>query len=72
MKKITISVGSILLAGALTAGVLCAGYASRGENGGWFENSDIKTWHWSDDSDDIMLTGDNADDLDDIMQTGTE
>lgn len=48
MKKITISVGSILLACALTAGVCCMGYASRGDNGKWFRNGNLSTWHWSD------------------------
>ena len=62
-KKTKIIIGSLFLAGALTAGVLCAGYASRGDNGGWFENSDVKTWHWSDKSDD---KGDMTDDTEDM------
>ncbi len=50
MKKSNVakSVGAILIAGVLTAGVCCMGFASRGENGKWFGNSDIKSWHWKD------------------------
>lgn len=47
-KKIAIGVGAILLAGALTAGVLCMGYASRNDKGKWFGNSNLATWHWND------------------------
>ena len=46
-KKITISIGSLLLAGALVAGVCCMGYAARGDDGKWFGNGNVKTWHWS-------------------------
>ena len=46
-KKITISIGSLLLAGALAAGVCCMGYAARGDDGKWFGNGNVKTWHWS-------------------------
>ncbi len=39
---------SIFLAGILAAGICCAGFASRDENGKWFGNVDISTWHWKD------------------------
>lgn len=43
---------ALLVAGVLTAGVCCMGYAARGENGKWFGNSDVKTWHWKEKTDD--------------------
>ena len=49
MRKSTLSgITAVLLAGALAAGVCCAGYASRNADGKWFKNSDLSTWHWSD------------------------
>ena len=51
MKKSILSgIMSVLFAGVLTAGVCCAGYASRSNDGKWFNNSDLSTWHWSDKS----------------------
>lgn len=47
-SKTAKAVGALLLAGALTAGVCCMGYASRGDNGKWFRNGNLSTWHWSD------------------------
>lgn len=40
---------ALLLILAIVAGVLCCGYASRTDEG-WFRNSDLKTWHWNDPS----------------------
>lgn len=45
-------VGALLLVGVLAAGVCCTGYASRNENGKWFANGDLSSWHWSDKKDD--------------------
>lgn len=39
---------ALLVAGVLTAGVCCMGYASRGDDGKWFGNGDVKSWHWTD------------------------
>lgn len=39
---------AILVAIILGAGVLIIGYVSRDENGKWFKNSDLASWHWSD------------------------
>ena len=63
MRKSTLSgIIGFLLAGALTAGVCCAGYASRNADGKWFKNSNISTWHWSDKSTvDNEGNGDNQD-----------
>ena len=47
-SKTAKAVGALFLAGALTAGVCCMGYASRGDNGKWFRNGNLSTWHWSD------------------------
>ena len=49
-KKITGGLTSLLLAGVVAAGVCCAGFASRNDDGKWFKNSDLSTWHWSDKS----------------------
>ena len=48
MSKKEIAICALFLAGALTAGVCCMGYASRGDNGTWFKNGNLSTWHWSD------------------------
>ncbi len=48
MSKKEIAICALFLAGALTAGVCCMGYASRGDNGKWFRNGNLSTWHWSD------------------------
>lgn len=44
-------ISAILLAGVLAAGVCCTGFASRDDNGKWFGNGNIATWHWSDKTD---------------------
>lgn len=38
----------LLVVAALTAGTLCAGFAARDDEGKWFSNSNISTWHWAD------------------------
>lgn len=38
----------VLAVAVVAAGVCCTGFASRGADGKWFGNGDIKTWHWSD------------------------
>ena len=48
---------AILIAGVLAAGVCCTGFASRDENGKWFGNSDLTTWHWTDKTDDKEPVG---------------
>lgn len=50
MKKILSGIGSLLLAGVLVGGVCACGYVSRDNNGKWFGNGDLKSWHWSDNS----------------------
>lgn len=45
VKKIVIT---LLVLGAVVAGVLCTGYATRNAEGKWFAESDIAKWHWSD------------------------
>ena len=47
MKNGAKGIIAILLAGVLAAGVCCTGYASRGDDGKWFKNGDLKTWHWN-------------------------
>lgn len=66
MGKFVKSLGSLLLVGVLAAGVCCTGYASRGDNGKWFGNGDIKTWHWSDKSDGEENKDDMTDDTEDL------
>lgn len=51
MGKAIKSIAAVLVAGVLAAGVCCTGFASRDENGKWFGNGDIKTWHWNDKAD---------------------
>lgn len=49
MKKSTLSgITAVLLAGVLAGGVCVAGYASRNDDGKWFANADVKSWHISD------------------------
>lgn len=46
-----ILLAGVLAAGVLAAGVCCTGFASRDDNGKWFGNGNIATWHWSDKTD---------------------
>lgn len=49
MKKSTVNgIIGLFLAVVLGAGVCCAGFASRDDNGKWFSNGNLSTWHWSD------------------------
>ncbi len=41
---------AFLIAAVLAAGVCCMGYAARGEDGKWFGNPNLSTWHWDDPS----------------------
>lgn len=45
-------IAAIFVAGVLAAGVCCTGFASRDDNGKWFGNGNISTWHWKDKTDD--------------------
>ena len=45
-------IAAILVAGVLAAGVCCTGFVSRGDDGKWFGNGNISTWHWKDKTDD--------------------
>ena len=42
---------SLILTGVLAAGVCCTGFASRDDNGKWFGNGNISTWHWAEKTD---------------------
>lgn len=53
------AVGAVLVAGLIAAGVCCAGYASRNDDGKWFGNGNLSTWHWSDKS--PVIDGDETD-----------
>lgn len=61
-NKILSAVIACVLAGILTAGVCIVGFVSRSDNGNWFKNSNLKTWHWARASGDgeIDETGDNG------------
>ena len=61
MKKILSGITSFLLVGVLVGGVCACGYASRDKSGKWFGNSDFKSWHWSDNTDDKQSDDDKAD-----------
>lgn len=52
-------IAAILILCVLAAGVCCMGFASRGDDGKWFGNGNISTWHWNDKTDDKL--GDPAD-----------
>ena len=56
---------SVLLAGVVTAGVCCTGYASRNEQGEWFKNSDLSSWHWSDKAPDENADKDTNNEIND-------
>lgn len=56
---------SVLLAGVVAAGVCCAGYASRNEQGEWFKNSDLSSWHWSDKAPDENADKDTNNEIND-------
>ena len=45
------AIGAVVIAGVLAAGICCTGFVSRDENGKWFGNGNISTWHWSDKTD---------------------
>lgn len=47
-NKLIKIVSGFLAAAVLAGGVCAAGYASRNNNGKWFANGDLKSWHWSD------------------------
>ncbi len=53
------AVGAVLVAGLIAAGVCCTGYASRNDDGKWFGNGNLSTWHWSDKS--PVIDGDETD-----------
>lgn len=55
-------IGAILVAGVLAAGICCTGFASRGDDGKWFGNGNLSTWHWADKTDKAQegnINGDN-------------
>ncbi len=59
MRKSTLNgILSFLLSVVLAGGVCACGYASRDNNGKWFANKNLSTWHWSDNA------TDNSDDKD--------
>ena len=41
---------SLVLAGVLVAVICCLGFVSRNDEGKWFKNGNLSTWHWSDKS----------------------
>lgn len=41
-------IATALAVAILAGGVCCTGYASRNDNGKWFSNPNIASWHWSD------------------------
>ena len=51
-NSIVKGITAIFVAGVLAAGVCCTGFASRGDDGKWFGNGNISTWHWKDKTDD--------------------
>lgn len=57
MRKSTLrGITAVSLAVALAGGICACGYASRNDDGKWFQNSDFKTWHWSDNNDNNVET----------------
>ncbi|MGN0812943.1 MAG: hypothetical protein ACI4MQ_05520 [Candidatus Coproplasma sp.] len=67
----------IIIAVVLGVGVMLIGYVSRNDEGKWFSNSDLASWHWSDNKKDedngnkdenkdenngnVIITGGNSD-----------
>ncbi len=47
-KTVLKMVITVIIVGALVAGTLCCGYASRNDAGEWFTNGNLSTWHWHD------------------------
>lgn len=65
MRKSTLSgITALLLAGVMAGGVCACGYASRNDDGKWFSNGNISTWHWTDKA---PIKGDNGGDNGDIQ-----
>lgn len=48
MTKIFKGISALIIASILAAGVCCVGFVSRNDNGKWFKNGNLTTWHWSD------------------------
>ncbi len=42
------SIAAVFVAGVLVAGICCTGFVSRGDDGKWFGNGNVATWHWND------------------------
>lgn len=51
-NSIAKGIAAIIVAGVLAAGICCTGFVSRGDNGKWFGNGNLSTWHWNDKTDD--------------------
>ena len=49
-KGVTVGrvIACIVTAVVLGAGAVCAGFASRNDEGEWFRNKNLSTWHWAD------------------------
>ena len=41
-------IACLLVVCIIAVGVCCAGFAARNDEGKWFSNSNLSTWHWSD------------------------
>lgn len=48
----------------LAVGVCCAGFAARNDEGKWFKNWNLSTWHWADKADNPINKGDEPTDED--------